>query len=63
VCKEGRILDANQAAILKVFGIRMATLRLKLLAAWTEDAFEELADGDDDDDDEEGDDEEEMADV
>jgi hypothetical protein len=61
VCKEGRILDANQAAILKVFGIKMAVLRLKLLASWTEDTFEELADGDDDDDEDAGEDgDEEM---
>ncbi|KAG1677621.1 hypothetical protein FOA52_010402 [Chlamydomonas sp. UWO 241] len=60
VCKEGRILDANQAAILKVFGIKMAVLRLKLLAAWTEDAFEELADGDDDDEEDGEEEDEEM---
>ena len=34
VCREGQVLDANQASILRVFGIKMATFRLKLIAGW-----------------------------
>lgn len=34
VCREGQVLDAHQAAILRVFGIKMATFKLRLLAAW-----------------------------
>lgn len=34
VCKEGKVLDANQASILRVFGYKMATFNLKLLASW-----------------------------
>ncbi|GAX74570.1 hypothetical protein CEUSTIGMA_g2019.t1 [Chlamydomonas eustigma] len=45
VCREGKILDSSQASILRVFGIKMATFRLKLLAAWHAegDSFEILA--------------------
>lgn len=35
VCKQGQTLDPNQAAILRVFGIKMAVFKVKLLAAWT----------------------------
>lgn len=56
------MLDPNQAALLRVFEVKMATFRFTLLAAWSADGdvFEELAaaDGDDDgemdDDDDEG---------
>jgi hypothetical protein len=52
VCREGKLLDPNQAALLRVFEIKMATFRFTLLAAWSEDgdAFEVLADGEDSDD-------------
>lgn len=51
------MLDANQAAILKVFGVKMATLRLKLLCAWHAEgeSFEELAEDDDSGEEEEDD--------
>ncbi|KAG2430649.1 hypothetical protein HYH02_013647 [Chlamydomonas schloesseri] len=34
VCREGQKLDANQAGILRVFDIKMAECKLKLLAVW-----------------------------
>ena len=52
VCREGQVLDTNQAAILRVFGIKMATFRLKLVAAWLQEGeFQELDDGGDDEED------------
>lgn len=55
VCREGQVLDTNQAAILRTFGIKMATFRLKLIAAWHQEGeeFEEF-DGDDDEEEEDG---------
>ena len=51
VCREGQVLDTNQAAILRVFGVKMATFRLKLVAAWHQEGeeFEEFEGGDGDD--------------
>mmetsp|Transcript_30976 Transcript_30976/g.68654 ORF Transcript_30976/g.68654 Transcript_30976/m.68654 type:complete len:248 (+) Transcript_30976:190-933(+) len=48
VCSKGQVLDANQAAILRVFDIKMTTARIKLLACWDSegDKFEELAEDD-----------------
>eukprot|EP00798_Chlamydomonas_sp_ICE-L_P016831 gene16831-23111_t len=54
VCKENQVLDAHQAAILRVFGNKMAVFSLRLLAAWEDDEYEEIAA----DNGEEGDDEE-----
>ena len=34
VCKKGSVLDPNQVAILRVFDIKMAKFKLKLLAVW-----------------------------
>lgn len=48
VCHEGQALDPNQAALLRVFEIKMATFRFTLLAAWADDEAEELAGGDED---------------
>jgi mRNA turnover protein 4 len=51
VCREGKTLDANAAALLRVFEIKMATFRFELVAAWSADGdkYESLADGDGDD--------------
>mmetsp|Transcript_29086 Transcript_29086/g.53454 ORF Transcript_29086/g.53454 Transcript_29086/m.53454 type:complete len:244 (-) Transcript_29086:453-1184(-) len=51
VCSEGQILDPNQAALLRVFDVKMSTFRLKLLGCWTAEGetYEELAEDDDDD--------------
>lgn len=48
VCKEGKALSPDQAALLRVFEIKMAVFRFTLLAAWSAegDAYESLADGD-----------------
>jgi hypothetical protein len=48
VCREGQALDPNQAALLRMFEVKMATFRFSLLAAWRADgdAFESLADDD-----------------
>ncbi|WIA38467.1 hypothetical protein OEZ86_001790 [Tetradesmus obliquus] len=44
VCRAGQTLDPNQAALLRVFGVKMATFRLTPLAWWSSDGdvFEEL---------------------
>lgn len=34
VCREGKELDPNQAALLRIFDIKMALFTLKLLAVW-----------------------------
>ncbi|KAF5838424.1 ribosomal protein L10-domain-containing protein [Dunaliella salina] len=34
VCREGQVLDPHQVAVLRVFDIKMATFKLKLLAVW-----------------------------
>ncbi|GBF93536.1 hypothetical protein Rsub_06256 [Raphidocelis subcapitata] len=48
VCREGKALDPNQAALLRVFEVKMATFRFTLLAAWSADGdeYESLADDD-----------------
>ncbi len=35
VCQEGDVLGPNQSAILRTFGVKMASFQLKLLAAWS----------------------------
>lgn len=34
VCREGEVLDSRQTTLLKIFGVRMAEFRVKLLAVW-----------------------------
>ena len=34
LCKDGQVLDSNQTALLKLFGVPMATFRVRLLAYW-----------------------------
>uniref|UniRef100_A0A7S0S169 Ribosome assembly factor mrt4 n=1 Tax=Chlamydomonas leiostraca TaxID=1034604 RepID=A0A7S0S169_9CHLO len=43
VCREGQVLDPHASAILRAFGVKMATFRLTLVAVWSEDTYEELA--------------------
>jgi mRNA turnover protein 4 len=61
VCRAGKPLDPNQAALLRVFEVKMATFRFSLVAAWRADgdAYESLARDDDGDEDEDGDEGEE----
>jgi mRNA turnover protein 4 len=35
VCKEGKSLDSNQTALLKMFGVEMAQFQVKVVAYWT----------------------------
>lgn len=35
VCSKGQALDPNQAALLRVFGVKMATFRITPLAWWS----------------------------
>lgn len=35
VCRKGQLLDPNQAALLRVFGVKMATFRITPLAWWS----------------------------
>ncbi|KAK3686748.1 mRNA turnover and ribosome assembly protein [Vermiconidia calcicola] len=35
VCKEGQVLDSNQTALLKMFGIAMAEFKVKIVAYWS----------------------------
>ena len=34
VCREGETLSANQAAVLRVFDVKMAAFRMRLIACW-----------------------------
>lgn len=34
VCREGEVLDSRQTTLLKIFGVRMAEFRVRLLAVW-----------------------------
>lgn len=35
VCKEGKTLDSNQTALLKIFGVPTAEFRMQVLAHWS----------------------------
>lgn len=35
VCEEGKVLDSNQTALLKCFGVHMAEFRVRALAGWS----------------------------
>ena len=37
VCREGETLSANQAAVLRIFDVKMASFRMRLLACWSAD--------------------------
>jgi mRNA turnover protein 4 len=50
VCKEGDTLQSNQAALLRIFGVKMAVFNMKLVGVWEEDTYEQLAEVDSDDD-------------
>ena len=49
VCKEGDILQSNQAALLRVFGVKMAVFNMKLVGVWESDEYEQLSEADSDD--------------
>jgi len=58
VCREGQLLDPNQAALLRMFEVKMATFHFTLVAAWAAegDAFELLTEEEEDDEGGAGDD-------
>lgn len=37
VCREGETLGAHQAAVLRIFDVKMAAFRMRLLACWHAD--------------------------
>lgn len=37
VCREGETLSANQAAALRIFDVKMAAFRMRLIACWQSD--------------------------
>lgn len=57
ICVEGRPLNANQAALLRHFHVKMAVFRLKLRGVWRAESnsFEDLREGEEDEE-EDGDD-------
>lgn len=48
VCSEGGILDVNQAAILRIFGIKMSFARMTPICMWENGACQELDAGEHD---------------
>eukprot|EP00879_Flechtneria_rotunda_P022793 GHRR01024073.1.p1 GENE.GHRR01024073.1~~GHRR01024073.1.p1 ORF type:complete len:157 (+),score=57.79 GHRR01024073.1:351-821(+) len=55
VCREGQVLDPNQAALLRVFSIKMATFHLVPLAWWSNEGEEFEVLNEDDGEPDEGD--------
>ncbi|KAK9365923.1 ribosomal protein L10-domain-containing protein [Lipomyces kononenkoae] len=47
VCKEGRVLDAKQTRLLKLFGVACAEFRVRLVAYWGDGVVHELSTADD----------------
>ena len=43
VCREGQPLDSDQARLLQLLDIKMATFRLTLTCCWSEAGFEDFA--------------------
>jgi mRNA turnover protein 4 len=43
VCKEGATLDPHAAALLRLFGIKMASFKMMLMGVWEDEEFEEIA--------------------
>ncbi|KAI7842062.1 hypothetical protein COHA_004260 [Chlorella ohadii] len=56
VCKAGKQLKPNQAALLRIFDIKQAAFTMKLLAVWEADEVETLAEDDSDEEGSEGED-------
>ena len=56
VCREGETLQSNQAALLRIFGVKMAVFNMKLVGVWEKDTYEQLGEVDSGSEDEEGDD-------
>lgn len=62
VCKEGQVLTPEQAKILELLDLRLATFKLKLKAVYSKkDGFEKLSIGNDDEDDDDADMEDEEV--
>jgi len=40
VCKEGKVMDSNQTALLKLFGIATAEFKVQALAYWSKESGE-----------------------
>ena len=40
LCEEGQVLNSNQTALLKLFGVAMAEFRVRILAYWSADTSE-----------------------
>lgn len=55
VCTEGQVLDPNQTSILRIFGVKMATFRIKVIASWCSqgEVFTDIAIVEEDEDDDE----------
>lgn len=53
VCKEGQKLNPNQAAVLRIFGLKMAVFKMELAVAWSKEGgeVEVLREGGEDDED------------
>jgi mRNA turnover protein 4 len=49
VCREGETLTPDKAALLKIFGVQMATFRMRLVGKWEGDAYEKLGEDSEED--------------
>lgn len=43
ICREGEVLKPNQAALLRIFDVKMAVFKLELLGVWESDNYTQLA--------------------
>ncbi|KAG7667193.1 hypothetical protein Ndes2526B_g04301 [Nannochloris sp. 'desiccata'] len=51
VCRAGETLQSNQAALLRIFGVKMAVFNMKLVGVWEADTYEQLGEVDSEDED------------
>lgn len=47
VCREGEVLTPDQAALLRIFGVKTATFSLEVVGVWENEEYTHLAEDDD----------------
>jgi mRNA turnover protein 4 len=57
VCKAGQTLTPDQAALLRIFGLKQAVFSMKVIGVYEDDAYMQLAEDESDEEEQDGDDE------